>query len=173
MTKAHPRWTQQEHEQLRQPYPTMDRQEIAAQLRRPMSTVKAKIQQLGLKKRVLKPWQPEELQLVQRLYPTLGPSETAAAVGRPRSTVKAMAVRLGLKMDSDPRVLPVGTERMVDGFLFRKVSLDQRGMANWRPVSQLEESPEVRELFRLLQRINRETAALAKQRPSRSCASTC
>lgn len=170
------KWTEQHLQLLRELYPTTERKQIAAQLQRTTVSVKAMIYTLGLKKRrPLQPWRPEEVEIVRRLFPAVGAAETAEALRRPIPPVRAMAARMRVKMDSDPRSLPVGAERMMSGRLYRKVSMDKGFLQNWKPItSQLEESAELQDLYRLLESIHRETAAIPKrQHPSPSCASTC
>lgn len=170
------KWTEQELLLLRELYPTTERKLIAAQLQRSMLSVRAMVSALGLKKRApLNPWRPEEVEIVRTLFPAVGAAETAEALRRPISSVRAMAARMRVKMDSDPRSLPLGTERMMSGRLYRKVSMDNGFLHNWKPItSQLEESAELQDLYRLLESIHRETAAIPKrQPPSPSCASTC
>ena len=167
-------WSEQDLQLLRELYPTMQRREIAERLQRPVRSVRAKLAELKMKKRLqVLPWQPEELEVLRRLFPALGPHETAQALHRSVSAVKGMAVRLRLKMDLRPGELPVGTERLIDGRLHRKVSNNRGTLLNWRPVSKLEESPDLRELYRLLERIHQEAAAPSKRRPSSQCVTTC
>lgn len=157
-------WTETELATLRELYPSSTKRQIAAILNRSEPSVRRMVLQLGLKKRPTpKRWTQAELELVRALFPTLGAAETAQAVGRPLVAVLGMGYRLGLKQAGTARHLPIGTERLIRGCLYRKVTNSHRYMQNWRPVSTLEESPEIRELYRLLAQIQREARNRRKE----------
>lgn len=168
------RWSDEEIQRLRQLYPRLGLTGLARELGRSKHGVKQKARALGLKK--LAPgraWTKAEVALVPHLFPSLGAEETAQALDRTRTSVMAMAYSLGLRQTCRDRRLPVGTERMVAGRLFRKVSMEKSFRENWRPVCAIEESPEMRELYRLLQQIQRQAQGLIRSQESRSSARIC
>lgn len=168
------RWSAEEVQQLRHLFPTVGLTGLARELGRSKHGVKQMARALGLKKPAPgRSWTEAEVALLRRLFPSLGAEETAQALGRTRTSVMAMAYSLGLRQTCRDRRLPVGTERMVAGRLLRKVSVEKSFRENWRPVCAIEESPELRELYRLLQQIRRRSEELIKSQVSPSSVRTC
>jgi len=156
-------WTDQEKNTLRELYPVATKSEIAQLMGRSSQAVRGMVLKLGLTKRpASRPWSAAEIQALRMLFPSVGAVDTAQALGRPLPGTRGMAYRLGLRDERTLKALPIGTERMMRGTIFRKVSMDRGRLQNWRPVSQLEQSPEVLELYQLLAQIEGEVKALAQ-----------
>ena len=157
------KWTDQERATLRELLPTKTRREIADLLGRPMPSLRDQMRRLGLKKQEQpRPWADADKALLHALLPSLGLLDTAKTLNRPVLGVKAMAARLGISTMTTQRHLPLGTERLICGRMFRKVSMDKRGLENWKSVHSLEECPELRELYQLLAQVEMATRELAK-----------
>lgn len=168
------RWSAEDVQQLRRLFPSVGLTVLAQELGRSKHGVKQMARALGLKKPAPgRAWAEAEVALLRRLFPSLGAEETAQALARTRTSVMAMAYSLGLRQTCRDRRLPVGTERMVAGRLLRKVSMEKSFRENWRPVSAIEESPEIRELYRMLQQIRRRSEELIKSQGSPSSARIC
>lgn len=81
--------------------------------------------------------------LIER-YPTTSNHKLAATLGRTEHAVRLRARKMGLRkaaeyLEANPRggyrrALELGSERLWDGYLFRKVGSSADGDRDWRPV---------------------------------------
>lgn len=148
-------WTEQEKKLLSNLYSHKTRGEIAQILDRAELGVSRMILNLGLSKRLLQPWLPQEQEILRLHYPTQGAQGLATLLKRNPSVIRAQAQRMGLRAPPPSNHLPVGTERLMrGGFWYRKVSMT--GLDQWKPISKLEQSPELLELYRLLSQIRQQ-----------------
>lgn len=154
-------WTEQEKKLLSNLYSHKTRGEIAQILNRAELGVSRMILNLGLSKRLLQPWLPQELEILRLHYPVQGAMVLAKLLKRNQSVIRGQAQRMGLKAPPPSSHLPLGTERLRrGGFWYRKVSMT--GLDQWKPISKLEQSPELLDLYRLLSQIHQQVNQMAE-----------
>ena len=90
-------WTKEDIRLLRRLYPRGNTKKIAERLGRPLTTVRQKAYDLGMKTNVYQYWTPEDLDLLVELYPDTSPEELAVRFRRSAGSVKTKARQLGLK----------------------------------------------------------------------------
>ena len=165
MTKrAYKRWTPEELEKLRDIYSTTPYPEMIAMFGRPYGSIDNRARSMGLVRRYkLTPWTEEEIERLRELYPSMGSACSTAFPGRSLHSVKNRAHEIGVfkvkkekkaksvnvrkrpaKKSPDGRKknggkhLPLGTERIRDGNLVRKIAMTGRLRDDWKRVDVIE-----------------------------------
>ncbi len=82
---------------IRQLFPKTETVEMAARLNRSLTSVKAKLRELGLRRQSDHIWSKQEIALLKRLYPTTSASAIANQLGLKPSHVRRKVRDLGLK----------------------------------------------------------------------------
>ena len=90
-------WTRDDIKLLRKLYPQGNTKLIAEKLCRPLTAVRQKAYDIGLKTDTYRYWPPEDLELLVRLYPETRTEELARRLGRSPGSVKTKARQLGLR----------------------------------------------------------------------------
>lgn len=90
-------WTDEDIRLLKRLYPRGHTKKIAERLGRPLTTVRQKAYDLGMKTNIYQYWQPEDLELLAKLYDHMSTKEIAERLDRSENSVKAKAQQLGLK----------------------------------------------------------------------------
>jgi hypothetical protein len=90
-------WTKDDIKLLRKLYPHGNTKMIAEKLCRPLTAVRQKAYDIGLKTDVYQYWPKEDLELLVRLYPETRTEELAKRFGRSPGSVKTKARQLGLR----------------------------------------------------------------------------
>lgn len=90
-------WTKDDIKLLRKLYPRGNTRLIAEKLCRPLTAVRQKAYDIGLKTDIYRYWPPEDLELLARLYPDTRTEELARRLGRSPGSVKTKARQLGLR----------------------------------------------------------------------------
>ena len=94
-------WTTEDIRLLRRLYPRGNTKKVAERLDRPLSCVRQKAYDLGMKTKVYQYWTEEDLNLLAELYPDTPPDELARRFSRSAGSVKIKARQLGLKKSDD------------------------------------------------------------------------
>ena len=90
-------WTEDDIKLLKQLYPRGNTKMIAEKLCRPLTAVRQKAYDMGMKTEVYNYWTEDDLELLTRLYPDTVTDELAKRFGRSAGSVKTKARQLGLK----------------------------------------------------------------------------
>ena len=90
-------WTENEIKLLKQLYPHGNTKMIAEKLRRPLTAVRQKAYDMGMKTDIYKYWTEDELELLIILYSDTTTDELAKRFGRSTGSVKTKARQLGLR----------------------------------------------------------------------------
>ena len=90
-------WTTEDIRLLRRLYPRGNTKKVAERLGRPLSCVRQKAYDLGMRTKVYQYWTEEDLNLLAELYPDTPPDELARRFSRSAGSVKIKARQLGLK----------------------------------------------------------------------------
>jgi hypothetical protein len=90
-------WTEGDKKLLKQLYPFGNTKMIAAKLCRPLTAVRQKAYDMGMKTDIYNYWTEEDLKLLSDLYPDTITDELAERFGRSAGSVKTKARQLGLK----------------------------------------------------------------------------
>ncbi len=90
-------WTENDKKLLKQLYPCGNTKMIAEKLRRPLTAVRQKAYDMGMKTDIYNFWTEDELELLTKLYPDTITDELARRFGRSAGSVKTKARQLGLK----------------------------------------------------------------------------
>ena len=90
-------WTKDDIKLLRKLYPDGNTKLIAEKLCRPLTAVRQKAYDIGLKTDSYRYWPKEDLELLIRLYPETRTEELAMQLGRSQGSVKTKARQLGLR----------------------------------------------------------------------------
>ncbi len=90
-------WTKEDIKLLKRLYPHGNTKMIAKRLGRPLTTVRQKAYDIGMKTDVYQYWTPEDLELLAELYPDTPTEELAKRFRRSAGSVKTKARQLGLK----------------------------------------------------------------------------
>jgi hypothetical protein len=90
-------WTKEEVKLLKKLYPRGDTKSVAERLGRPLTAVRQRAYDLGMKTDAYQFWSEDDLKLLAELYPNTAASELAKRFGRNIGTVKAKALQLGIK----------------------------------------------------------------------------
>ena len=90
-------WTEEDIRLLRRLYPRGNTKMIAGKLCRPLTAVRQKAYDMGMKTDIYKYWSEDDLELLTKLYPDTTTNELAKRFGRSAGSVKTKARQLGLK----------------------------------------------------------------------------
>ena len=90
-------WTEDDIKLLKQLYPRGNTKMIAEKLCRPLTAVRQKAYDMGMKTEVYNYWTEDDLELLTELYPDTVTDELAKQFGRSAGSVKTKARQLGLK----------------------------------------------------------------------------
>jgi len=90
-------WTEEDIKLLKRLYPRGNTKMIADKLCRPLTSVRQKAYEIGIKTDIYKYWTEDELKLLIKLYPDMITNELAKRFGRSVGSVKTKARQLGLK----------------------------------------------------------------------------
>ena len=90
-------WTKDDIKLLKRLYPHGNIKKIAERLNRPLTAVRQKAYDIGMKTDVYNYWTKEELQLLKKLYANTVTKEIAGKLKRSAGSVKTKARQLGLK----------------------------------------------------------------------------
>jgi len=90
-------WTDDDIKLLKQLYPKGNTKMIAEKLSRPLTAVRQKAYDMGMKTDIYNYWTEDDLELLARLYPDTITNELAKRFGRSAGSVKTKARQLGLR----------------------------------------------------------------------------
>ena len=90
-------WTQDDIKLLKRLYPRGNTRMIAEKLGRPLTAVRQKAYDIGMKTEVYNYWTEDDLAILTRLYPEMETNELAKRFGRSAGSIKTKARQLGLK----------------------------------------------------------------------------
>lgn len=90
-------WTDDDIKLLKKLYPRGNTKMIAEKLCRPLTAVRQKAYDMGMKTDVYNYWTDDDLELLTKLYPNTMTDELAKRFGRSAGSVKTKARQLGLK----------------------------------------------------------------------------
>jgi len=90
-------WTEDDIALLKKLYPRGNTKKIAERLHRPLTAVRQKAYDLGIKTDVYSYWTEDDLKLLEELYPDTVTNKLAKRFGRSAGSVKTKARQLGLK----------------------------------------------------------------------------
>jgi hypothetical protein len=90
-------WTEDEIKLLKRLYPRGNTKMIAERLCRPLTAVRQKAYDMGMKTDIYQYWTEDDLRQLTRLYPNTMISELAERFGRSPGSVKTKARQLGLR----------------------------------------------------------------------------
>ncbi|HUT47496.1 MAG TPA: hypothetical protein VMX36_14540 [Sedimentisphaerales bacterium] len=90
-------WTEDDIKLLKQLYPRGNTRMIAAKLCRPLTAVRQKAYDMGMKTDIYNYWTEDDLKLLSKLYANTITGELAERFGRSAGSVKTKARQLGLK----------------------------------------------------------------------------
>lgn len=94
-------WTKDDIKLLKKLYPHGNTKMIAEKLCRPLTAVRQKAYDIGLKTDTYRYWPPEDLELLVKLYPDMRTEELARRLGRSPGSVKTKARQLELRKSRD------------------------------------------------------------------------
>ena len=99
-------WTDDDIKLLKRLYPRGNTKMIAAKLCRPLTAVRQKAYDMGMKTDIYSYWTEDDLELLTKLYPDTITDELAERFGRSPGSVKTKARQLGLrKSDSYLKII--------------------------------------------------------------------
>jgi hypothetical protein len=90
-------WTEDDIKLLKKLYPRGNTKMIAKKLCRPLTAVRQKAYDMGMKTDIYQYWTEEELEVLAKLYPNTITDELAGRFNRSPGSVKTKARQLGLK----------------------------------------------------------------------------
>jgi len=90
-------WTKDDIKLLRKLYPHGNTKMIAERLCRPLTAVRQKAYDIGIKTDIYRYWMAEELKLLAKLYPNTATQELAKRLGRSPGSIKTKAREIGLR----------------------------------------------------------------------------
>ena len=90
-------WTENDIKLLKQLYPRGNTKMIAEKLRRPLTAVRQKAYDMGMKTDIYNFWTEDDLKLLSNLYADTRTDEVDERFGRSAGSVKTKARQLGLK----------------------------------------------------------------------------
>jgi len=90
-------WTEDDIKLLKRLYPRGNTRMIADKLCRPLTAVRQKAYDMGMKTDVYNYWTEDDLKLLTKLYPNTVTDELAGRFGRLAGSVKTKARQLGLR----------------------------------------------------------------------------
>jgi hypothetical protein len=90
-------WTEDDIKLLKKLYPRGNTRMIAEKLCRPLTAVRQKAYDMGMKTDVYQYWTDDDLKLLTRLYPNTITDQLAERFGRSPGSIKTKARQLGLR----------------------------------------------------------------------------
>jgi hypothetical protein len=90
-------WTEDDIKLLKRLYPRGNTRMIAEKLCRPLTAVRQKAYDMGMKTDVYQYWTDDDLRLLRKLYPNTITDELAERFGRSPGSIKTKARQLGLR----------------------------------------------------------------------------
>ena len=90
-------WTAEEIELLRKIYPLGNTQQVAEKLGRPLTAVRQKAYDLGLKTKNYNFWTDEQIQLLKKLYPISSLKDLSKKFKHSPDSIRIKASQLNLK----------------------------------------------------------------------------
>jgi len=90
-------WTEDDIKLLKRLYPRGNTRMIANKLCRPLTAVRQKAYDMGMKTDIYSYWTEDDLKLLSKLYPDTITDELAQRFGRSAGSVKTKARQLGLR----------------------------------------------------------------------------
>ncbi|MHC4203292.1 MAG: hypothetical protein ACYSTT_01465 [Planctomycetota bacterium] len=90
-------WTDEDIKLLKRLYPRGKTRMIAEKLCRPLTAVRQKAYDMGMKTEVYNYWTEDDLEILSELYPNTETNKLARRFGRSAGSVKTKARQLGLK----------------------------------------------------------------------------
>jgi len=90
-------WTKDDIRLLKKLYPHGNTRKIAERLNRPLTAVRQKAYDIGMKTDVYHYWSKSDMKLLEKLYPNAITQELAKRLGRSAGSIKTKARQLGLK----------------------------------------------------------------------------
>ena len=90
-------WTKDDIRLLKILYPHGNTRKIAERLNRPLTAVRQKAYDIGMKTDVYHYWSKSDMKLLEKLYPNAITQELAKRLGRSAGSIKTKARQLGLK----------------------------------------------------------------------------
>ena len=94
-------WTEDDIKLLKRLYPRGNTRMIAEKLCRPLTAVRQKAYDMGMKTEVYHYWTEDDLETLSELYPNTGTDDLARRFRRSAGSVKTKARQLGLKKSED------------------------------------------------------------------------
>ncbi|MBL7186312.1 MAG: hypothetical protein ISS70_08290 [Phycisphaerae bacterium] len=90
-------WTADDIKLLKRLYPQGNIKMIAERLNRPLTAVRQKAYDMGMKTNVYRYWTEDDLKLLAKLYPDMTTPELASQFNRSEGSVKTKALQLKLR----------------------------------------------------------------------------
>jgi len=90
-------WTKDDIRLLKKLYPHGNTRKIAERLNRPLTAVRQKAYDMGMKTNVYQYWSKGDIKLLEKLYPNAITQELAERLGRSAGSIKTKARQLGLR----------------------------------------------------------------------------
>ena len=90
-------WTKDDIRLLKKLYPHGNTKKIAERLNRPLTAVRQKAYDIGMKTDVYQYWSKGDMKLLEKLYPNAITQELAERLGRSAGSIKTKARQLGLR----------------------------------------------------------------------------
>ena len=90
-------WTPDDIKLLKKLYPLGNIKMIAERLNRPLTAVRQKAYDMGMKTDVYRYWTEDDLKLLAKLYPDMTTGELARRFNRSEGSIKTKALQLGLR----------------------------------------------------------------------------
>ena len=90
-------WTAEDIKLLKKLYPQGNIKMIAERLNRPLTAVRQKAYDIGMKTDVYQYWTEEDLKLLAKLYPDMTTQELAGKFNRSEGSIKTKALQLKLR----------------------------------------------------------------------------
>ena len=94
-------WTKDDIRLLKRLYPRGNTRKIAERLCRPLTAVRQKAYDIGIKTEVYQYWNDEDVQRLVRLYPNTSINELVKRLDRSAGSIKTKARELGLRKSRD------------------------------------------------------------------------
>ena len=90
-------WTADDIKLLKKLYPQGNTKMIAERLNKPLTAVRQKAYDMGMKTDVYQYWTEDDLELLAKLYPDMTPPELAGRFNRSEGSIKTKALQLKLR----------------------------------------------------------------------------
>ena len=90
-------WTKDDIKLLKKLYPHGNIKKIAERLNRPLTAVRQKAYDIGIKTNMHRYWSKEDMKLLKKLYTNTITQELAKRLGRSVGSIKTKAHKLGLR----------------------------------------------------------------------------